>query len=272
VLSRPLPGLHRPIHRLVLRSIVGLTGHWIQIHGAERLRGLPDPVIFAFNHNNAYESIAVPSALIFARGGHRIQFLVDWMYLKTPLVGWILRQIDPIPIYNKRARWGLWERYRQARRGGDPIEACRLRLRQGHSVGIFPEGTRNGDPSTLRRGRKGLGRLVLRSQVPVLPVGIDFPARHRLGRMPRVGRILVHVGTPLHFLPERARWTQAPDPRLERQLSATIVDSVMGALEALSAKTYPYTNTHRHGQSPLGAPRQPGRSHETRDHHQQGSV
>ena len=246
VWRRPLPGLGRWLHRLVLRVIVGLSRPWIEIYGAERLTGLPDPLIFACNHNNAYESIVVPAALIFLRGGRRIHFLVDWMFLHVPIVGWIIRQIEPIAVYNKPARWRLFESHRQAHLRESPLDACLDCLGQGHSVGIFPEGTRNRDPHTLRRARKGLGRLVLRSDVLVVPVGIDFPARHRLGRMPRIGRIRIAIGEPLDFKPQRQalRLSRAAEDRhLERRLSEEIAGRVMTALERLSTKRYPFATT-----------------------------
>ena len=135
-----------------------------------------------------FESLAAPAALLWLRRGRMIHFLIDWMYLHLPGIGWLMRQSDPIPVYGKPARWRLGERHRRERLRRPIVEACLERLAAGGSLGIFPEGTRNRSTEHLLPGRPGLGEVVLRSSVPVVPVGLRFPAAERLGRPPRLGR------------------------------------------------------------------------------------
>jgi 1-acyl-sn-glycerol-3-phosphate acyltransferase len=63
---------------------------------------------------------------------------------------------------------------------------------------MFPEGTRtrNGDIGTLR---PGFTTLAVRSGAAILPVAIEgaFVAWPRWHKLPRLGRIHVHYGTPL---------------------------------------------------------------------------
>jgi hypothetical protein len=40
----------------------------------------------------------------YKRRGKKIRFLIDWMYAKIPLLGYILSKIDPIYVYHKPAR------------------------------------------------------------------------------------------------------------------------------------------------------------------------
>ncbi len=223
----------------LLRAAALTLGRGLAVEGAGRLAAAGDPVILALNHNNTIESLAVPAALQLLRGGRPVSFLVDWMYLEIPVTGWLIRSCDPIPVWRKRARWGLWERRRRAGAGRDPIAEALGRLAAGQSVGVFPEGTRNRRGDRLLRGRPGLGRLVLASAAPVVPVGIHYPAAERLGRVPRIGRAVVRIGEPLDFAAERSAWRGARDPAPPgpgRRLGRAVVGRVMEELAALSGK------------------------------------
>ncbi len=238
----PLPHLsHRP-SRVALRFVMGTLGRLVSIEGADRLAALPDPLLFVLNHNNSVESVVVPSALIHRRHGRLIAFMIDWMFLYIPVVGWVMRRIDPIPVYTKPARFKVGERYRLARRHLSPVDEAVRRLAGGNSVGIFPEGTRNPDPERLRPARTGLAHLVLRSDAPVLPVGIEYPAARRIGRVPTLGRALVRVGVPIPFSDERREVrllaSDALDTRRFLELRRHVADTVMHALEPLSGKRY----------------------------------
>lgn len=245
VLAAELPRLE-PGARALLRALLLPIGRSIEVEGAERLRAVPDPAIFAFNHLSSYEALAAPLAMIFLRGAN-VHFVVDWMFLHYPLVGAVIRRCGPIPVYTKPLRFRLAEGHRLARRSRSVVDACRERLAAGASVGLYPEGTRNRRPGPLLRGRSGLGWLVLGSTAPVVPVGLRFPAAERLGRTPRLGRLELRVGAPLPFAVEReahaARSAGSvesrsdPDPNTGRRLARRIVSRVMAELAALSDRT-----------------------------------
>ncbi len=212
------------------------------------LRQIPHPVILAYNHNNYYETIVISSYLVKRWPRRRVSFVVDWMFGRLPLIGWFLQAVEPVYVYHKPARWQFLNR-RKPPRPGNKIQECLQRLAVGASVGIFPEGSRNGDPAVLRRGRRGIGELALLSQVPVLPVGIDFPARQYRGRIPVLGRIILRFGHLLQFPMEATWWqrAQAADdwPPAERQsfyryLCRRITYQIMQELAKLSGKQYPY--------------------------------
>jgi 1-acyl-sn-glycerol-3-phosphate acyltransferase len=231
----PLPELRSRAARFAARLLVWLTAPLATLESRERLARLPEPVLFAFNHNNSLESILVPALLIFHRRGRIVRFLVDWMYLHLPLIGWCIRQIEPIPVYGKPDRFRLFERYRQRqRRDSDPVQAAVACLESGASLGIFPEGTRNRSASQLRRARGGLARIVMATSVPVVPVGIYYPAKDRLGRIPRLGRFVVRIGEPLDFTHER-----------EQGDVQAITDRVMAQLAALCEKSVPPSRASR---------------------------
>lgn len=214
------PELSGTLRRAALRTVMLTFGRLVTVEGAERLVEVPEPAVFALNHSNAVEAVLAPCVLIHLRRGRLLHLLADWMYLHVPVLGWLIRQCEPIPVYRKPARWRIGEDQRLERRKRESVvEACLERLATGGSIGIFPEGTRNPDPTRLLRGRSGLGEIVLRSAAPVVPVGLHYPAAGRLGRAPRIGRLVLRIGEPMTF--------QAEVDRRE------IVSRVMDALQEL---------------------------------------
>ncbi|MGH7337516.1 MAG: lysophospholipid acyltransferase family protein, partial [Myxococcota bacterium] len=187
VFSLELPELESPLRRGTLRTLLALSAGTVRVEGAERLAAAPEPSIFALSHHNAWEAVLAPAALVALRRGRLVRFLVDWMFVDLPWTGWLVRQLEPIPVYGKRAVFGALSGKPSGRRARrlrslSSVELAVAALDAGDDVGIYPEGRRNAQPHFLLRGRRGLGVVALRSGAPVVPVGIDFDARDRLGR------------------------------------------------------------------------------------------
>ena len=230
-LTAPLPHMRRPATRAICRGLMLGFGRLIEVEHVERLEALPEPAIFALNHGNLSEAVLVPAALMYLRRGRPLHFLADWMYVEAPVLGWLLRLSEPVPVYGKPARFRLREAHRRERQRRPVVDACLAHLARGESVGIFPEGTRSRDGGgALLRGRLGLGELALAASVPVVPAAIRYPARPRLGRAPLLGRLVLSIGEPMDFTAERRRLAEAPECR--RGLARQVVDRVMAALGA----------------------------------------
>ncbi len=244
--------------RTAVKALMLAFGPSISVERPERI-ALPGPVLFALNHSNSAEAMLVPAALMWLRDGAPVSFLADWMYLRYPGIGWLLRQGEVIPVYRKPARFRLWEAHRLERLREPVLDACLKRLEAGSSLGIFPEGTRNPAPDRLLRGRGGLGELALRTDAPVVPVGIHYPAAARLGRAPRVGRTVLRPGEPLDLQEERTAALTAA-PRERAALIRRVVDRVMDSLAALSGKAGHRFNPTVKELSCCEAPSSPGRS------------
>lgn len=243
VFSLELPELESPVRRGTLRMLLALSAGSVRVEGVERLAAAPEPSIFALSHHNAWEAVLAPAALVALRRGRLVRFLVDWMFVDLPWTGWLVRQIEPIPVYGKPARFRLREEHRARRLAGlSPVELAVAALDAGDDVGIYPEGRRSAEPHHLLRGRLGLGLVALRSGAPVVPVGIDFDARDRLRRTPRLGRFALSVGEPLSFDDERAEWLAATAGlarrRIEGRLARGVVDRVSAELARRSRKLY----------------------------------
>ncbi len=122
------------------------------------------------------------------------------------------------------------------RSGGRASEAA-LRtgkriLGEGSLLGIYPEGTRSPN-GTLYRGKTGLARMAMESEVPILPVAmintyeIQPPGQMR----PRLRRVGVRIGKPLDF----ARYEGLSNDRF---VLRSITDEVMYELMSLSGQEY----------------------------------
>jgi len=109
--------------------------------------------------------------------------------------------------------------------------AIRL-LREGHLLGIYPEGTRSPD-GRLYKGKTGVARIVLEANVPVVPViTIGTDKVNPIGsKMWRPRRLEVRFGKPLDFSRYQGL---AGDRFIER----SITDEIMYALMELSGQEY----------------------------------
>ncbi len=81
------------------------------------------------------------------------------------------------------------------------VKAVKL-LKQGHIVGLYPEGTyKRGIGTVLRKFKTGVGRMALEAQVPVVPVahtgGEDLT--YKRGKGFGFRKVYMRVGKPLYF-------------------------------------------------------------------------
>ena len=118
-------------------------------------------------------------------------------------------------------------------RSGLGVDAVRLVLRlldAGRAVVIFPEGRRSPD-HTLQQGIPGAAYIALKSQAPVLPIGITGTEKISAWRMPvPLTRFKINVGQPFTL------------PMLEGTPSKEVLDSMrdmlMGRIAALLPPAY----------------------------------
>jgi 1-acyl-sn-glycerol-3-phosphate acyltransferase len=191
------------------------------------------PVVFAFNHSTYFETLFAVLVLYHLRQ-ERVGFMVDWMFGRWPILGALLGKVDPVYVWNKKSRFAWLNR----RKGPGPErtawEEALGRLREGRSLALFPEGKAH--PSLLagRKGRAGVGHLVLAAGVRVVPVGISFPGRDTSGRAPRFGRIRFQAGPPLAFPELGLAYRASEDPRARAALAREAAERVMVALSVLA--------------------------------------
>ena len=186
---------------------------------AKGLENIPadGPVILACNHQSFIDSFFVP--LVVKR---QVVFLGKADYFSTRRTAWFFKAAGVIPV---------------RREGGSASEAAIQagvrELRNGHLVGIYPEGTRSPD-GRLYRGKTGVARMALLAKCPIVPIAV-FGTRELqpIGkRFPKLsGRIEVRFGRPLSF--ERFSGQEK-----DRFVLRSITDEVMYEIMMLSGQEY----------------------------------
>jgi 1-acyl-sn-glycerol-3-phosphate acyltransferase len=240
-------GLYRifAIIKYIAKCVMFVFKPWIRI---KTNSSLPKdrPLIFVFNHNSTFETVFLAAYLITTFPDHQFHFVIDWMYGRIPIIGWILNRLNPIYVYNKPARLLFIEKQRRSIEKKPVYPECLHRLEEGNSLVLFPEGTRNKDPFRLKRGRKGIGKIVLHSQTRVIPIGLDFPNRIKTGKIPKFGRLYLNIGKPLDFIREFHQLQDAKTRNLsakrcqniENHLVSQITFKIMQQLSSLCGKRY----------------------------------
>ncbi len=200
IFTHPLPDQRdSPLNRLFCRVLVLLgRKRVLGIRGIEHIASGNDPFVLALNHSQKGEAIFLPAILVFQRGGRLIHFLSDWNFRLVPVLSTILRRAGTITLVQKPARprfLNVFRRFYAQERTGLGLAVDMLR--EGRSVGVFPEGTINPDPARLLPGHRGAARISLSSGAPVVPAGIRFPGVPAGRPIPPWEPFEVEIGPPM---------------------------------------------------------------------------
>ena len=166
--------------RSILSWLKLACGVSCKIEGIEHLnRG---PAIYLSNHQSSFEAILLYQLI------HPVSPIIKRELLQIPFWGWALRLSKPIAIDRSKPR-------KAAR---SLIAQGEAMLKNGHSVIIFPEGSR-AEPGVIGRFSRGGCALAAASQVPIVPIvhnaGYKWPS-HRFIKFP--GVVSVKVGNPIY--------------------------------------------------------------------------
>src|ERR671926_410728 len=173
------------------------------------------PVIFVLNHPNGL----IDPALVFAALPRRISFLAKSTLFRMPIIGWLLRTVEALPLY-RRADAG-----EDVSRNLRTFEECRRLLARGRCVALFPEGFSHNAPK-LMPVKTGAARIALGAAVEglkVVPVGLYYTSKTSFR-----GEALLRFGEPLD-VPEVEPDERGEPPReAVRELSARIEEALLG--------------------------------------------
>lgn len=200
-----------PLARLVYRpTVIGAAN--VPLDG---------PVIIAANHLSAVDTGVIP--LVTPR---KVAFLSKEEYfnqrgIKGRFVAAFLSALGYVPVDRENAHAAL-----------AALTAARNVLDADGAFGIYPEGTRSLD-GRLHRGHTGVAQLALSTGAPVVPVGlIGTDEMQPVGsRIPRLARITVRFGEPMHF-------TRYDDMASSPAIRRAVTDEIMYAILELSGQTY----------------------------------
>lgn len=248
IIAQPLPDL-KPVDRYLVKIFMLFFIPFLKVENVMDTDERHRAVIYAFNHNRSLETLVVAAFLLFVRKGRPVRFIIDWMYGWIPLLGNLFNRVKPIYVYNKPARFRWLNKRKPKIIRNHVYEQSVVALKNDVDIALFPEGTRNRDPERLKRGRSGIGRMVLESGCAVLPIGIDFTDRGSKKWYPLFGKIILRIGSICTFskeidayirLYEDLSMPDAERKRRIRDLSSQVTTSVMKALARLSGKQYPF--------------------------------
>ncbi len=184
------------------------------------LRNVPTngAVIIASNHLSFSDSIFMPVVV-----PRNVTFLAKSEYFTSPgLAGFIKKltfiALGQVPI---------------DRSGGKRSEAALLTglrlLKEGHCIGIYPEGTRSPD-GRLYKGRTGIARLAIESGAPIIPVAMFNTAEIQpTGQVvPKVRRVEMVFGEPIYL----------DGDSTDQVLLRTLTNQLMEKIAQLSKQEY----------------------------------
>lgn len=150
--------------RLWAWFILATTGVDVEVRGLERVpRGMP--YLFVSNHQSIYD---IP--VIFWHVPFQLRILAKDSLGRFPFLGWHLARTGHVLVQRQNPGAGVFKK----------VKAL---MRAGHSLIVFPEGTRSAD-GRVGRFKGGIFLLAIESGLPIVPVAIDGSRRvMRKGRL-----------------------------------------------------------------------------------------
>lgn len=196
----PLYWLGHRFFREVARGFFGL-----RVVGAENA-GFEGPALITSNH----ESFLDPP-FIGAAFEEDICYLARKTLFRFAISNFLLTHWQAIPVDQDKPDPGS-------------MKTIFRRLKQGKKVIVFPEGNRAPD-GLLQKGEPGIGLLIAKAGVPILPVRIfgAFEALPRHRAFPRPHQITVTFGRPWTYDPADFR-SKGKD--LYQEISDTVMQRI----------------------------------------------
>ena len=137
---------------------------WILVHSVYRLekRGLENipedgPAVLVCNHVSFVDPL-----VILAASPRPIRFVMDYRIFATPVLSFVFRTGKAIPVAPAKENQKLLD---------EAYDKIAEALEAGELVAIFPEG-RITDSGELNPFKRGIGRIVERTPVPVIPLAL----------------------------------------------------------------------------------------------------
>ena len=162
---RPVRAVLTPLLRFILRIFF----RRIDVAGLERVPR-SGPTLFVINHPNGL----LDPLFVLCFAPRAVSFLGKAPLFRMPVVGWLARGMDAIPVYRRQDGDGDTGQNRET------FVKTRDLLERGGTIAIAPEGVSHNDPR-LRPLKTGAARIALGSATPVMivPAGLYYSAKHQ---------------------------------------------------------------------------------------------
>ena len=175
-LAKPADKQEKPslMYSIVLPIAQGLfkTILPVKYHGLDNVRSMEAPYILMANHTTMLDPFMMAAAI----PKYQIRFIGKKELWKIRPFAWFANNIRAIPVDRHNTDM-------------EAMRACMRVTREGHVLGIFPEGTRHHD-GLMTELESGVAMIALRSKVPLVPVYIA-------GKLGLFRTLHVYVGKPI---------------------------------------------------------------------------
>jgi 1-acyl-sn-glycerol-3-phosphate acyltransferase len=156
----------------------------VEVDGLENVPA-KSPVIFVLNHPNAL----VDPAFLLCLAPRRVSFLAKAPLFKMPVIGFLVRALDSLPVYRRQ------DEGEDVLRNLETFAAARKLLAKGGTIGICPEGVSHDEPR-LRPIKTGAARIALGAvstgevkELKIVPAGLYYTSK-----MTFRSAVLLHFG------------------------------------------------------------------------------
>ena len=199
----------RRIITAILNFVLRIFFRRIEISGVERVP-TEGAVIFVLNHPNGL----IDPVFILCLAPRPVSLLGKSTLFKMPIIGWIVREIETMPIYRKQ------DSGEDTSRNRETFQKCRELLERGGSLALFPEGVSHSEPS-LRPLKTGAARIALGAasagmtqELRIVPVGLYYTAKATFR-----SSALLYFGDPIKVNPVTLDENYEPPREAARALS-----------------------------------------------------
>ena len=156
--------------------ILKTTGVHVRCRGTGTSLFLARSYVFAANHQSIYD---IP--ILFASLPFQLRILAKDSLGRIPFMGWHLHRTGHVLVDRSKSGAGV-------------VKKMARLVQAGHSLIVFPEGTRSTDGS-VARFKRGSFVIALQSELPVVPISV-IGSRHVMFR----GELMVPPRTPCRVI------------------------------------------------------------------------
>jgi 1-acyl-sn-glycerol-3-phosphate acyltransferase len=196
----------------LVRFTLRLYFRRIEVAGLEHVPH-QSPVIFVLNHPNAL----VDPAFLLCLAPRRVSFLAKAPLFRMPVIGYLVRALDSLPVYRRQ------DKGEDVARNRETFEAARKLLASGGTIAICPEGVSHDEPG-LQPIKTGTARIALGAvstsgalDLKIVPAGLYYTAKTTFRSM-----ALLYFGKPIDVKPVEAGPDGDPPGEAVRELSKQI--------------------------------------------------
>ncbi len=189
--------------------ILATTGVEVRIRGLERIpRG--KPYLFVSNHQSIYD---IP--VLFWYLPFQLRIIAKDSLGHFPVLGWHLARTGHVLVQRQNP-------------GSTVFKQVSALMRAGHSLLVFPEGTRSRD-GVVGRFKGGIFLLAIEAGLPIVPVAIDGTRRvmRKGGLTTCPGSVTVEVFDPVETVGLPTDAARALAEQVRRTIAAGVISDVI---------------------------------------------